>query len=187
MATSILGPRSLARLAGTAGAVVAAIAAVVALTAAAQARRWLGFRFDGVPHQLGEAAQVMLANARFVVGLGAAAALEQLNLIRCGHSEPSGSARMLAAIARGLDGVVAVVILINVVPVGLALGAYGWRMVPALLPHGPFEVLALCVAANLFLNARRRLLAPREWVMAGLVSLSLLSLAAVLETFAWFG
>lgn len=187
MATSIVAPRSLARLAASVGAVVAAIAAIVALTVAAQARRWLGFGFGGVPHQLGQAAEILLANIRFALGLGAAAAVNQLRLVRYGDSDKSGVAKMLAAVARGLDGVVAVVIFINVVPIGLGFGAYGWRMVPALLPHGPVEILGFCIAVNLFLNARHRRISRGEWLVAGLAVLVLLSLAAVLETFAWFG
>ena len=174
-------------MAGTISVIVAVIAGVVALTAAAPARRWLGFGFDGVPHQVGQAAGIMFANLRFVLGLGAAAALNQLAQLRRRGAPAASTTTMLSAIARGLDGVVAVVILINVVPIGLALGAYGWRMVPALLPHGPFEVLAFCVAGNLFLNARRRTVARGEWCAAGTAIVALLSLAALLETFAWFG
>ncbi len=184
---AVLAPRALARLAGLLSAIVAAIAAAVALTFAVQVRRGLGFGFDGVPHHVDQAVRICLANARLAVGLGAAAAVKQLQQSWTDNSPASGVARMLAATSRGLDGVVAVVILVNVVPVGLAFGAYGWRMVPALLPHGPFELLAFCIAANLFLVAGKRRISRREWVLSGSATLGLLCLAAALETFAWCG
>jgi hypothetical protein len=181
----VLDPRSLARVVGIAGTVTGVIAAIVAITAAAHARRWLGFGFAGVPPRVGEVGAILLDNSRFVLGLGAAAWVAQLKVRR--QAEPSGSGTLLAGIAHAVDVIVLLAVLFNVTLVGLAVGAYGWRTVVALLPHGPFEVAAFGIAANLFLNARRHPLSGREWLAAGLTSFGLLTLAAVLETFAWLG
>jgi hypothetical protein len=183
----VLDPRSLRRIALLTGGVAAVIAGAVSLAAADQAREWLGFSFTGVPPRIGEAATILIDNARFVLGFGAAAFLSQLRLRRRPTWTRTGAAGLLGSVAVAVELVVLIAALFNVALVGLAVGGYGWRMIPALLPHGPFEVCAFCIAANLFLNARRRPLAGREWIVAALASLSLLTVAAVLETFAWFG
>ena len=187
MSRQILDPRSITRVAAIAGAVPALIAAVVATTVAAQARRWLGFTFTGVPGRIGEAGSILLDNARFVLGLGTAAWIAQLRARRPPAVNRTGTDQLLGLAAPAVDVVVALAALVNLALVGLAVGAYGSRMVAALLPHGPFEVCAFCIAGNLFLTARRRPISGREWVKAILASISLLSLAAVLETFAWLG
>lgn len=181
----VLDPRSLARIAGVVSFVTAIIAAVVAITIAAQARRWLGAGFAGVPPRIGEAGSILLNNERFVLGLGAAAWVEQFRLRQIPIANRTFSPLTLLGLA--VDIIVPLAALVNVALVGLAVGAYGWRMLGALLPHGPFEVCAYCIAANLFVTARRRPLARREWVAAGAASLVLLAVAALLETFAWLG
>jgi hypothetical protein len=186
-ARNVLDPRSLARIAGIASAITAIIAVVVAVTIAAQARRWLGFGFSGIPPRIGDAGSVLLDNSRFVFGLGAAALLVQL-IARGAHAtKPTDALRVLVPLRMVVDAVVLLAVLVNLALVGLAVGAYGWRMVVALLPHGPFEVCAYCIAANVFINARHRPIAGREWLAAGLVCAGMLTVAAVLETFAWFG
>ena len=42
--------------------------------------------------------------------------------------------------------------------VGAAIGAYGTRMVGAMLPHGPVELAAYSLALALYLHGRRRAL-----------------------------
>jgi hypothetical protein len=184
---NVLDPRSLARIAGIASAITAIIAAAVALTIAGQVRRWLGFGFAGVPPRIGEAGSILLDNGRFVLGLGAAALLAQLIVRGTRAKKPTDAIRMLAPLSIAVDAVVLLAVLVNVALVGVAVGAYGGRMLVALLPHGPFEVCAYCIAANLFINARRRPIARREWLTAGLVCAGMLTLAAVLETFTWLG
>ena len=46
----------------------------------------------------------------------------------------------------------------NVLVVGAALGAYGERMVRAMLPHGPVELAAYALALALYLQGRSRAL-----------------------------
>jgi len=183
----ILDPRSLARIAGIAGTVAAAIAVLVAVTVGASVRGWLGFTFTGVPPHVGEAAAILVNNGRFVVGMAAAAWVAQLRVPGTPVGDLTRGGRIVAAISSAVDIVVLLAVLVNVALVGLAAGAYGWRIIPSLLPHGPFEVCAYCIAANLFLNARRRSVSTREWVTAGMACAGLLILAAGLETFAWLG
>jgi hypothetical protein len=183
----VLAPSALIRIAGIAAVFVAVIASLVALTAAAQARHLLGFGFAGVPPRIGQAAAILLNNGRFVLGAMVAASVSQLRLRRTLAGDRTESIRALTGMSRVVDLTVALFTLANALLVGVAVGAYGWRMVVGLLPHGPFEVLGYCVAANLFLNARRRPIHRREWVIAGIACLSLLTVAAVLETFVWLG
>jgi hypothetical protein len=184
----VLDPRSLARIAGAASAFTAVIAAVVAIGLAAQTRRWLGFGFSGVPPRIGEAGSILLDNARFVLGMTAAGWLAQLRF-KGSRAAPrgAGAGLVLAGIGLAVDVFVLLAALVNTALVGLAVGAYGWRMLAALLPHGPFEICAYCIAANLLLTAHRRPIARREWTVAVVATLGLLALAALLETFIWLG
>jgi hypothetical protein len=183
----VLDLRALARLAGVVTVVIGAIALLAEVTIAAQARHWLGFTFTGVPHRIGEASTILFNNERFVLGLGAAAWVAQLKVRKSSPYDPGSVTVALMVLSWFVDGVVLFAALVNAAMVGLALGAYGWKTVEALLPHGPFEVAAYCVAGNLYLNARRRVLSRDEWMTAGATTLGLLILAAILETFAWLG
>jgi hypothetical protein len=72
----------------------------------------------------------------------------------------------------------------NVLLVGAGVGAYGWRTVRAMVPHGPLELSAFSLALATYLCARRGALTRRmllECAVAGLVALSV---GAVLEVFA---
>ncbi len=71
----------------------------------------------------------------------------------------------------------------NVIVVGAGLGAYGARMIRALLPHGPVELAAYSLALALYLEGRQRPLGIRHAVAVGALSVAALALAAVLETF----
>jgi uncharacterized membrane protein SpoIIM required for sporulation len=80
--------------------------------------------------------------------------------------------------------VLALEVALNVLVVGAALGAYGRRMVTAILPHGLLELAAFAVALALYLRARRVRLAPPRIATTALACVGLLALAAVLETYA---
>ena len=69
----------------------------------------------------------------------------------------------------------------NLAVVGAALGAYGTRMVRAVLPHGPVELAAFALAIALYLQGRHRAIAVRHLIATGAASLGLLAAAAVLE------
>ena len=69
----------------------------------------------------------------------------------------------------------------NLLVVGAALGAYGTRMLRAVLPHGPVELAAFALAIALYLQGRHRAIAVRHLIATGAASLGLLAAAAVLE------
>jgi transketolase C-terminal domain/subunit len=71
----------------------------------------------------------------------------------------------------------------NVLVVGAAVGAYGERMVRAMLPHGPFEVAAYSLELTLYLEGRRRPLPAARLTGTIAASVALLALAALLETY----
>lgn len=80
------------------------------------------------------------------------------------------------------DGLVALVLVGNVLVVSVALGAYGWLAVERVAPHGALELGALAVAGAAYLDARRA-----GWSLgtqascAGLV-VTLLAIAAAIES-----
>ncbi len=78
---------------------------------------------------------------------------------------------------------IAGVIAANVLVIGAAVGAYGTRMVWAMLPHGPVEVAAYALALALYLQGRRRPLPPHRLAGTITASVVLLAIAALLETF----
>ena len=57
--------------------------------------------------------------------------------------------------------ILAAAITANTLVVGVAIGAYGLRMVSATLPHGPIELAAYTLAIALYLHDRRRNLPAR--------------------------
>jgi hypothetical protein len=71
----------------------------------------------------------------------------------------------------------------NVIVVGAGLGAYGTRMVLAVLPHGPVELAAYALALALYLEGRTRRLALAHILAIAALSVAALALAAGLETF----
>ena len=84
-----------------------------------------------------------------------------------------------------LELLVAGQVAFNTLVVGSALGAYGARMVRAMLPHGPVELAALAVALALVIAGCRRSLPVRGMLAWAVVSVGLLAIAAILET--WVG
>lgn len=161
-------------------AAVLLTAAVTAVALARPAREALGFGFGGVPRTLGEAAAIFLNNVRLMAAVGAAALIVQsprLGPDGSGASLGAGGRLLRAAVDLALLAVVA----FNVAVVGMALGAYGGRMLVAMLPHGPIELNAFAVALALYLRARQEpLRAAAALPLAGL-ALALLALAALVE------
>jgi hypothetical protein len=164
------------RVAGGMLAAWAVVAVVVGLACPGAARGWLAFPFTGVPNQPGQAWSILLANLRLAAGVGVAAAVAQLRLL----GRPR---RAVTAAARLCDAGVALALLANLAIVGAATGAYGLRMVHAMLPHGPLELAAFSLVLALHLRARRTRLAPRTWISTAAITLILLAIAAVLETY----
>jgi len=168
--------------AAIAGAVIiatGAIAAVTGLTFASAARRWLSYPFAGIPARPGEAAAIFLHN---VQALTAVAGL--LLVAQSAHWARNVDAGPLhRAVRRGGELLLTAGVLANVVLVGASLGAYGPRMVRAVLPHGPAELMAYALALALYLQGRDTPLPTRHALAITGMAISLLALAALLETF----
>jgi hypothetical protein len=82
-----------------------------------------------------------------------------------------------------VDTILALAVAVNTALVGAALGAYGARMLVAMLPHGPLELAAFAIALALYVHARRGPLTVRHVTATAAACLSLLAVASVLETF----
>jgi hypothetical protein len=81
------------------------------------------------------------------------------------------------------DGVLLACIILNTLPVGAALGAYGARLLPY-LPQLPLEWAGLALGASAWLVQRRRALTVPEGLGLFALIASVLLCAAVLETVA---
>jgi uncharacterized membrane protein SpoIIM required for sporulation len=179
--------RTLGWIAAAIAILTAVVAVVIAAACAGEMRSWLEFRFGGVPRTPGAAVSIFLNNMKLVVAAAIASAVAQMKLrAAAGQSTPI-DAPMLRWVARLCELGLGLATLANVAIVGVAVGAYGRRMLVALLPHGPFELTAFCVAISLYFTARRRPLSVRDWLTALGSSAALLAAAALLETFAWLG
>jgi hypothetical protein len=155
-------------------------AVAISLTAAHSVQRLLGFTFAGVKPSLGAAASIFLNNARLAsVPLGFALIL---SLTR--GSQGARGEWTLRAWRAAMDAIVAIGVLVNVVLVGASVGAYGGRMVRALLPHGPLEVLAFAAVLAAYTTARReRHCDWRAIVLTTVGCLATLAASAILETY----
>jgi hypothetical protein len=164
-----------ARAASTAAWLLATIA-VVAVTvrlagAASSARSSLAFEFSRPPASPGAAVALAVGNLR----LAAAVLL----------------AALLAAVRPGirpvLDVLVGALAALNATATGVAVGAYGTRLVAAVAAHAPLELAAFGVAGGAYLSGRRCQLDGRQLIVAATVSGLLLGAAAVLETYVQIG
>jgi hypothetical protein len=164
-----------------------ALVTLVVLAVGGQAvRGWLGFPFTGVPASAAQAAAIFANNARIMVAaFGAAAAVNAPWLAAQGQSVTPGAGwkatRLLCDLTVGI-GVGA-----NVVVVGAALGAYQARMLAAVLPHGPVELLGFACAITLYLLARRGPVPTRTWLLLTATATVALAAGAILETFVPWG
>lgn len=152
----------------------AVVAALAALLGAGAVRDALGFPFTGVPDRLGEAVSIFVANARLAAGVGVAAVVGQARL----------RGWVPELVERVCDVGVLLALAVNVGIVGAATGAYGGRMVLAMLPHGPLELAAFSLAVAAQRRARAEHLTARWAGGVVLAVVAVLAVAAVLETFA---
>lgn len=152
-----------AACAATAVALAGLVAVTVTLTGSTDdARHLLDLPFTGVD---GAAATgIWFQNARL-----AAAAL----VLAAARPWLSRSARLVA------DGLLGVLLAANAAIVGVALGAYGSRVVA---PHLPLELAGLSIAGGAYVSAASRPMPAVALVLAGAFSAVLLVLAAVAET-----
>jgi hypothetical protein len=168
-----------ARVAGALTVAAGAIAAIASVTVASGARHWFAYPFAGIPARPGEAVAIFLHNLRALSAVGGLLLVSQSP--RWGGKMTGGS--VPAAIRRGGEALIAAVVSANVIVVGTSLGAYGLRMACALLPHGPIELAAYALALALYLQGRDKSLSLQHVLAVFALSISLLALAAVLESF----
>ena len=156
--------------AGTEALVIACSAAAVRLTGIAdEVQHAFRLSFAGVERTPGEAAAIALQNGR----IAAAALLCSLAVHRL-----AGRVRMI------VDVVLAAVFVLNVAAIGLALGAYGERLVAATAAHVPIELAALSLTGGTYVSARRRRVPPRALACVSGATVVLLAAAAAAETYA---
>jgi hypothetical protein len=174
-----------ARLAaGTAGLITIAvvlIALVVRAGYAPSARRWLAFPFTGIPATPGEAASIFIHNLRALAAIFGLLLIARSGCWPAGNGQPGVVHRILRRAGEALLGAA---VAANMIVVGASLGAYGTRMVRAALPHGPVELAAYSLALTLYRQGRSRRLPVRHVLAVAALSVSMLGLAALLETLA---
>ncbi len=95
-------------------------------------------------------------------------------------ARPGQSAHTLAIVG---DTVLCLHVAFNTIVVGAGIGAYGARMLVALLPHGPVELVAFAAALSLYRRARRGPVTRRAAALRMGACATGLALAAALETF----
>lgn len=154
------------------------IALTVHVALAATARKWLAFQFTGIPARPGEALMIFLHNLRALAAVWGLLLIAQSALWKPGL--PGRASRILRISGEGLLGAA---VAANLIVVGASLGAYGIRMLGAMLPHGPVELAAYSLALALYLQGRRRPLPPRLMLGVAGLSVATLALAALLETY----
>jgi hypothetical protein len=154
------------------------VALVTRLTLASHARGWLHYTFPGVPARLNSAVWIFTSNSRELLGVLGLLLIAQIAVRR-----DDGPTRAQRLVRVGGELALAGAITANVLVVGGAVGAYGERMVRAMLPHGPIEVAAYSLALALYLQGRRRPLPAVRTAGTIAASVALLALAALLETF----
>ena len=172
----------LARLTATVGGTTIAgsmlVAGAVRVAMAAPIRERLGYTFRGVPARPDVAIGIFAHNLRAILGVFGLLLVAQI------AARATGGAGRVHRVTIMVGEIILVgVASTNVLVVGAALGAYGPRMVRAVLPQGPIELAAYSLALGLYLEGRRRALPAAHVAKVAALSVALLALAAALETF----
>jgi len=160
----------------TAGTLI--VAAAVRVTIAAPVRERLGYTFRGLPARPDVAVGIFAHNSRVIIGVFGLLLVAQIAAREAGG--PGRPQRVMVTVG---EVIIAGVVCANVLFVGAALGAYGPRMVGAVLPHGPIELTAYSLALGLYFQGRRRALPAAAMARGAALSVALLAVAAFLETF----
>ena len=181
--------RSDARIAAVMAAcftgMVATVAALSALLGASAARATLAFfglrsfGFAHVPRVPAQVASIFISNLELLllVPFGMAVIVQARREVSTRHWR--------RAYVGFCDIVVLAAVLKNAVVIGACVGAFGARMLIAMLPAGPVEIAAFAMAASVYLQARRTETsdALRRLIAPAAVAVGLLALAATLEVF----
>jgi|SRR5215211_4254726 len=153
-------------------ATIATVAAAVRLAGLeAAARKWLAFDFKPQHASTGEALAVAACNLRLAAAVLLAALL----------------VRLRPATRPPLDVLVAALAALNVAAAGVALAAYGARLLAAAAAHGALELTAFAIAGGSYLAARHGALDTPRLAAAAAASTGLLAAAAVVETYVRIG
>jgi hypothetical protein len=171
---AIVGIRVGTCLCLAAATTVIALAAITVTAAglAEETRRMLGFGFGGVDPSPAEAARIALHNGRVAGGTLLCAAL---------------APRLTLRTQRLVFLVLTTVLVASAAGVGIAIGAYGTRVVSAIAIHLPVEFSALSLAGGAYMQACKQALSARELSAVTTATGLLLAAAAALETYVSIG
>lgn len=148
----------------TVAAVTTAVIAAVGFAPAL--RSWLGFSFAGVPSTPRAAIDIAVHNATIAAApLCAAVAYPRLG----------------TRVRVGISLALVVLLAINAVVIGVALGAYGERALDALLPHALIEIAAFSIAGGAYMQACQQRVSHRVLAAATCISFSMLACASAVE------
>jgi hypothetical protein len=134
-------------------------------------REQLGFGFVAPTRQMGDALETAATNGRLVAA-------------------PLLAARAVASDRRlrlPLDLTLALVLLLNTTAVGVALGAYGSRLLAEVALHGPLELASFSLAGGAYLAARAGALGAIRLAIAAGMATVLLAAGAAVETYVRIG
>ena len=164
--------RHAARVALATLALIASIGVLVWTRGAGdEARELLGFRFDRPGRHPGDAIGVAATNLRLVAAALVAA----------------WSLRICPRLRLPLDITLAAVLALNTVAAGVALGAYGPRLLGAVAPHGPVELAGFALAGGAYLAARAGQPGAGRLALAAGGAVVLVAAGAALETYLQIG
>lgn len=144
---------------------------VSAFGVSAYVRYRLGFTFDPPARRPSEAVEIAATNLRLVAALLLAAFV----------------VRGLPELRRPLDATLVAVLALNTAALGLALGAYGSRLVNAVALHAPLELAALALSVGGYLTARAGDLTVAPFAAVTVVAVTLVAAGAVVETYVQIG
>lgn len=149
--------------------IVALAALVVAATGASDdARCALRFGFGGVDRSPAEAARIALHNLKYAAGTLLCAALVP---------------RVRPLVQTIVDALLAALLVFNAGAIGVAIGAYGMRVITAIAPHLPLEFAGLGLAGGAYVQACRHVVSAQALAAIAAVCAALLGVAATLETY----
>ncbi len=165
-------PRHAARVAlATLALTISTALLVWGLGASAHARQLLGFPFDPPARRPGEALEIAATNFRLV----AASVLAALVV------------RLRPQLRRLFDITLVVVLALNTAALGVALGAYGSRLVDAVALHAPLELAAFALAGCAYLAARDGDLTAAGLALVAVLAVTLVAAGAAVETYVQIG
>ena len=155
--------------ASAAAAIATATAlAITACGLSGDARKTLQLEFAGVPRSASTAVEIAVHNTRLAAGALACAAVVP---------------RLGRRTRRALTACLAALLALNATTFGVAIGAYGMRVLAVTRLHLPLELAGLSLAGGAYLQATCERLRHRALMLVAAICVSLLGAAAALETY----